>query len=129
MAKRATLVFFVCASLTTLVGCTSNPTYTREETCSQLEASLSDAAVDWPIANQTISDDQADLVASSFDSSGRSASGDLQLVLESWSTGFRQIAPYLLDNDQGGYLREVSAVDQEIFLLANTQLIKLCHWE
>jgi hypothetical protein len=111
-----------------LSGCSSTEPVPYTQTCNELQSGLDAAGVQWPIANVAVTEAQAGDIHSLFAKVTESASDDFKTVLKSWTEEFAIAAPYLVEGDQDSYINEVPTVDQEIFLYANSQVLKFCNW-
>ncbi|MFB8370696.1 hypothetical protein ACFC25_15190 [Pseudarthrobacter sp. NPDC055928] len=86
------------------------------------------ASLSWPVANQPVSRESADLLLQGFEEVAARTDGDLRTTLDAWTDGFDFYAPYLVANDPEGAAAAANDVQEESLLLANTNLATFCHW-
>ncbi|MEJ1180685.1 MULTISPECIES: hypothetical protein [unclassified Pseudarthrobacter] len=86
------------------------------------------ASLSWPVANQPVSRESADLLLQGFEEVAARTDGDLRTTLDAWTDGFDFYAPYVVANDPEGAAAAANDGQEESLLLANTNLATFCHW-
>ncbi|MCA4133993.1 hypothetical protein [Arthrobacter sp. M4] len=121
------LAFSAC--LVMLTSCTQDKQkLSSPEACASLELVLHRAEVSWPVANQRITTSSSEAIIDGFEDVAVQTQGDMRATLDAWIGGFRLVSPYLVANDFEGAKKAINDVQEEIILLANTNLATLCHW-
>ncbi|MGV3103468.1 hypothetical protein [Rothia sp. 32237D007AR] len=113
-----------------LLACSSDSKLSTESWCNDVRSQLEILGVGWPVAQKTLSLEQAKRVEEVMrDMSGKARDKDLLFASKVWVEKYNLIYPYIVDNDLEGFDYNVNKNDQEAMHLANISISNFCQWE
>ncbi|WP_326503756.1 hypothetical protein [Rothia nasimurium] len=113
-----------------LLACSSDSKLSTESWCSDVRSQLEILGVGWPVAQKTLSLEQAKRVEEVMrDMSDKAHDEDLLFASKVWVEKYNLIYPYIVGNDLEGFYYNVNKNDQEAMHLANVSISNFCQWE
>jgi hypothetical protein len=103
---------------------------TDVEACQKLATVLGAANVGWPIAQNPseLRQQSLDQVRMGFNSVAKNSTTALGTHLKNWVFTLDKEIPYLLKNDETGFIQSVPPDEQKRFIEANIEITNTCQW-